>query len=146
MFQNRYTAPSLDASPLTQLCGGPSPELARSLLSSANQEAKFGMGLTENSPPRAEGKQDMRNLVQATFVALEEAHLGECVLELRDRVFARHPSLLLDVHTESGVCHWSFKPMVELLLRHVLDLTKATTVPVHERRGEIAAAVELAGF
>jgi hypothetical protein len=104
------------------------------------------MGLTENSPPRAEGKQDMRNLVQAAFAALGEAHLNECVVELRDRVFARHPSLLLEVRTDNGVCQWSFKPMVELLLRYVLDVTAATTIPAQDRRVEIAAAIELAGF
>ena len=104
------------------------------------------MGLAENSTPETRGKQEMHELVRATFAALEEAELAELVQDLRDRVFGRDPDELLETTIESGVYHWSFKPMVELMLRHVLDLAANDQIPAHERRLEIETTTELAGF
>ena len=104
------------------------------------------MGFAEHSTPETRGKQEMHELVRATFAALEEAELGDLVLDLRDRVFAHDPDQLLETTIENGVCQWSFKPMVELMLRHVLDLAANGRIPAHERRLEIPAAIELAGF
>ena len=88
----------------------------------------------------------MHDLVRATFAALEGAELAELVHNLRDRVFVRGPDELLDTRIESGVCQWSFKPMVELMLRHALDVATSDKIPASERRLEIAATIELAGF
>ena len=104
------------------------------------------MGFAENSTPETRGKQEMHELVRATFAALEEAELAELVHDLRDRVFVRDPNELLETTIESGVCQWSFKPMVELMLRHALNLAANGQIPAHERRLEIAATIELAGF
>ena len=104
------------------------------------------MGFAENSTPETRGKQEMHELVRATFAALEKAELAEFVRDLRDRVFAREPDELLETTIESGVCQWSFKPMVELMLRHVRDLAANDQIPAHERRLEIPATIELAGF
>lgn len=104
------------------------------------------MGFAENSTPDARGKREMQELVRGTFAALEEANLAELVQELRDRVFVRSADELLESTLESDVCHWRFKPMVELLLYHVRELAANRAIPLADRRGEIAAAVELAGF
>jgi hypothetical protein len=104
------------------------------------------MGPAENSTPKTQGKREMHDLVRATFAALEAANLAEVVRELRDRVFRRDASELLETVVDGGVCHWNFKPMVELLLRHVQGLAANGRIPPHERRLEIAATLELAGF
>jgi hypothetical protein len=104
------------------------------------------MGHAEESTPQAHGKQEMQELVRATFVALEEAEMSEFVRHLRERVFAREVDELLETSVESGICQWSFKPMVELMLRHVLYLAATPEIPPSERRLEIAATIEAAGF
>lgn len=88
----------------------------------------------------------MHELVRATFAALEDADLTELIEEIRDRLFAREADGLLDVTVEPGLCQWSFKPMVELLLRHVLYLATHRTLSLGDRRLEILDALELAGF
>ena len=88
----------------------------------------------------------MHELVRATFGALEDANLPDLVKLIRDRVFLRGPDDLLVTTVERGVCHWSFKPMVELLLRHSLELAANTQIPLQDRRIEITATLELAGF
>ena len=104
------------------------------------------MGSAENSTPEARGKREMQELVRGTFAALEAANLGELVGDLRERVFVRDAEELLETTMEQDVCHYRFKPMVELLLLHVRELAANSKMPVYTRRGEIAAAVELAGF
>lgn len=88
----------------------------------------------------------MHELVRTTFAALEDADLTELIEEIRDRVFALEPDGLLDVSVEPGVCQWSFKPMVELLLRHVRDIASNRTLQPDQCRIEVYAALELAGF
>ena len=88
----------------------------------------------------------MQDLVRATFAALENQSMAEVVEALRDRVFTRHPDELLETTVERDVCQWSFKPMVELMLREVLYLATTDQLPADERRQEIAATMVLAGF
>jgi hypothetical protein len=102
------------------------------------------MGFAENSLPEIRGRQELEELVRATFSALESE--SEIVHALRERVFARDPDELLDSVVSNGVCVWSFKPMVELLLRELLYLAREDRIPADERRQDMAAAIVLAGF
>jgi hypothetical protein len=104
------------------------------------------VGHAEESTPQAHGKEEMHELVRATFMALEEAELSEFVHQLRDRVFVREADELLETNIESGICRWRFKPMVELMLRHVLHLATTREISPYERRLEIEATIEAAGF
>jgi len=46
----------------------------------------------------------------------------------------------------NGVSMWSFKPMVELLLRELLYLATAEDIASDDRLQEMAAVMVLAGF
>lgn len=95
--------------------------------------------------PDVRGKQAMHQLARATFAALEEAELEDELAALRERVLARGPEIV-EITLHDGVCHWRFKPMVELLLRHALEAAGRDDLPLGERRREIEAALHLAGF
>jgi len=88
----------------------------------------------------------MHELVRATFGALNEADLYEVAQELRERVLGREPDELLETTLDNGICHWTFKPMVELVFRHVIELASNIRMPEDQRRLEIAATIEFAGF
>jgi len=104
------------------------------------------MGFAENSPPEIRGRQEMQELIRATFSALEGESLAEIVHLLRERVFTRQPEELLDTVVSNGVSMWSFKPMVELLLRELLYLATAEDIASDDRLQEMAAVMVLAGF
>jgi hypothetical protein len=104
------------------------------------------MGSAENPELETRGKEEMHELVRSTFAALEDAELPGMVKELRERVFARNPDDLLETTIDKDVCHWNFKPMVELMLRHVLGLARDEQISADERKLEINAVIELAGF
>ena len=87
----------------------------------------------------------MHELARATFAALEEADLQDALEALRDRVLARG-SEIVEITVDAGVCRWSFKPMVELLLRHTLETAGRDDIPMDERQSEIATALHFAGF
>ena len=103
------------------------------------------MGAAENRVPNVRGKRAMQELARATFAALEEADLPDAIEALRDRVLARGPNIV-EITVEGGVSQWRFKPMVELLLRHALDIAARDDVSADHRSREIAAALRLAGF
>ncbi len=89
----------------------------------------------------------MHALVREAFGALSDADLYEVARELRERVLGREPDELLETtFEENGVCVWSFKPMVELVFRHVIDLASNPRMAEDQRRLEIAATMEFAGF
>ena len=105
------------------------------------------MGWTEDSIPRhARGKQEMRTLAVSTFSALEAAEFTDLIAQLRVRVFDRGPATLFDVDQVEDGWQWSFKPMVELLLRHILEVTADTSRTSMQRQREILEAMELVGF
>ena len=104
------------------------------------------MELAESRTPEIRGREEMHDLVRATFGALNDADLYEVAQELRDRVLGREPDELFDTALEDGICRWSFKPMVELIFRHVIGVASNERMPEHERRLEIAATMEFAGF
>jgi hypothetical protein len=103
------------------------------------------MSAAENWIPDVRGKQAMHELAMATFAALEEAELQDALDALHERVLAQGTAIF-EVSYQGGVCHWSFKPMVELVLRHTLHTAGREDLPADERRLEIAAALHLAGF
>jgi len=103
------------------------------------------MGPIDNTL-RIQGRDQMHDLVRAAVVALDEAELGDLVQALHDRVFGRGAEELFDTTYSGDVCEWRFKPMVELVLRHVLDVSGCSTRPVEDRRFEIAETLALAGF
>ena len=92
------------------------------------------------------GKQEMHKLATGTFAALQEAELADRLDSLHARVFDRSPQDLMDVVLVDGVWEWRFKPMIELLLRHIAATASCTKMSLAERQTEIMWAVEIAGF
>ena len=92
------------------------------------------------------GKQEMHELAVATFTALAEAELGDRLDPLHARLFGRSPQDLMDVALVDGVWEWRFKPMIELLLRHIAATASSAKLSMAERQTEIMWAVEKAGF
>ena len=103
------------------------------------------MGAAENWVPEVRGKRAMHELARATFAALEEADLQDALHALRDRVLARGPEIV-EITVDGSVCRWSFKPMVELVLRHALETAGRDDLTASERGCEIATALHLAGY
>jgi hypothetical protein len=96
---------------------------------------------------RVGSREDMRELASATFIALERAGLPDAMDQLLDRVFTLTPEQLFEsALTTGGVARWSFKPMVELLLRHIGDVAAQDTVPSEERLRRIGWAIHASGF
>jgi hypothetical protein len=88
----------------------------------------------------------MRTLAVATFAALETADLTDILDALHTRVFGRPPEELMDVELIDGVWQWQFKPMVELLLRHINATAADTTLPLDARRADVGDVLEMLGF
>jgi hypothetical protein len=104
------------------------------------------MGSAENSVPEIRGKQEMHDLAVATFEALEHADLRDVMDQLHTRIFAHGHEAVFETEFAGSVWQWSFKPMVELVLRHITDVARNEILTPNERRGDILAALELAGF
>jgi hypothetical protein len=111
-----------------------------------NERAGAIVSWTEVPKPDERGKQEMHELAVATFAALEEAGLTEALDQLHDRVFAGGPDALFDVEVTGDVWLWSFKPYVELLLRHIVQAASNSTLTPRQRQMEIATVLGLAGF
>jgi hypothetical protein len=92
------------------------------------------------------GKREMHELAVLAFAALERGDLDELFDPLQSRVFGRPTQDLMDVELIDGVWQWRFKPMVELLLRHIAETADQTGLPASDRRAEIIQAVEMVGF
>ena len=92
------------------------------------------------------GKPEMRELAVAAFIALEHADLTDILDALHTRVFGRPPKDLLDVELIDGVWCWQFKPMVELMLRHISDTASDPAVPLDVRRDDVRDVLEMLGF
>ena len=88
----------------------------------------------------------MHELAVATFSALEGAGLTEALDQLHDRVFAGGPDALFEVEVTGDIWHWSFKPFVELLLRHIVQAASNQALTPRQRQQEIVTALDLAGF
>jgi hypothetical protein len=92
------------------------------------------------------GKQAMHELVLSAFAALEDGELTELFDALQGRLFGRSPQDLMDVEFVDNAWEWRFKPMIELLLRHISQAAANEAMPTEDREDEIILAVEMAGF
>ena len=89
----------------------------------------------------------MTELALATICALEAVDLWDELEDLRRRVIARSPELLFETRAiGAGVWEWSFRPMVELLLRHIRDVACAAARSREDRSREIEWTLTTAGF
>lgn len=95
---------------------------------------------------RAFGKEDLERLTQATVEALREADLTDEIDLLHSRVFARNAGELFETTFDRQKYSWKFKPMLELLLRHVCEIAGQDARPTDDRRQEIRWAIDAAGF
>src|SRR5512132_3545864 len=87
--------------------------------------------------PANRGKREMRELARSAFAALERADLTDVLDTLHTRVFVRAPEELIDVELVDGVWSWQFKPMIELMLRHISESASDSGVPLHVRRAAV---------
>jgi hypothetical protein len=92
------------------------------------------------------GQQDIRELAVAAFSALAEAELDEALDELQARVLRRDCTELFQTTIREGTVECSLNPMVELLLRHVIDISGKRELSRDERNQEIVWALEISGF
>jgi len=95
---------------------------------------------------RIRGRREMRGLAMSAFAALERGELDHLLDPLNRRLFCRPPSDLMDVRRVGDVYEWRFKPMIELLLRHVAGIAADEHLSALRRETEILWAVDMAGF
>ena len=88
----------------------------------------------------------MHELALAAFSALEQGELTELFRVLQGRLFGRSPQDLMSVEFVNDAWEWRFKPMIELLLRHISQTAGNLQISPEDRENEIIQAVELAGF
>jgi hypothetical protein len=92
------------------------------------------------------GKEAMHELALSAFTALEDGELPALFDALQSRLFGRSPQELMDVEFVDNVWEWRFKPMIELLLRHISQAAGNAQNSTEDRENEIISAVEMAGF
>lgn len=92
------------------------------------------------------GKTEMHKLVMAAVEALQRSNLCDMTDDLQRRLFGRGIDSVLDARLAGDVWYWQFKPMVELVLRHVADVSSNPARTHDERRREILFALEYSGF
>ncbi len=92
------------------------------------------------------GRQEMQQLVVSTFAALERRGLTDLFDVLHRRLFTRPPQDLMDVQRAGDVSEWRFKPIIELLLRHIAQTADHDRMSTMDRQAEIVWAIEMAGF
>ena len=71
---------------------------------------------------RAFGKEDLERLAQSAVAALREAELTDEIDLLQSRIFARSAGELFETTFDQQRYSLKFKPMLELLLRHICDV------------------------
>jgi hypothetical protein len=88
----------------------------------------------------------MQELAVSAFTALEQGELTELFDLLHGRLFSRPPQELMDVELVDDVWQWRFKPMIELLLRHISQSADNVHSSTINRENEVIWALEMAGF
>src|SRR5262245_1695084 len=83
------------------------------------------------------GKREMHELAVTAFAALEAAELSDVHDLLHTRFLNRPPNDLMDVELIDGVWLWRFKPLVELMLRHITDTASNQALSLAARRDEV---------
>jgi hypothetical protein len=79
----------------------------------------------------------MYALAVAAFDALERAELADVLDTLHIRFLSRPPGDLMDVEMVDGVWLWRFKPIIELMLRHIAETAINSTLSPAARRTEV---------
>ena len=92
------------------------------------------------------GKREMHQLALSAFTALDDSDLADLKDEIHERVFARDPEDLFEIEQIGDVWEWHFKPMVELLFRHIAHVAANRTASPPRRKDDILWAVGMAGF
>jgi hypothetical protein len=91
--------------------------------------------------------EEMQALAASAVSALESVDLHQEARYLQSCVLGRNPDGLIEmVESQYGPRKWSFKPMVELLLREVLHVATVRGVSVEIRRARVRWALEASGF
>ena len=85
----------------------------------------------------------MHELAVAAFDALDAGEFADLLDRLHTRVFDRPPQDLLDVELVDDIWEWRFKPLVELLLRHIVDVAGNSRISSDARRDEIRLALDM---
>jgi hypothetical protein len=99
------------------------------------------------SPARVVGHEEMQALALSVVTALEKARLGDMVDELKRRVLDRKPEDLCEsVAAGRDLFHLSYKPIIELLLYEVREISRMPHLSAEHRRERIAWAMAIAGL
>jgi hypothetical protein len=94
-----------------------------------------------------DGREKLAELVASVIEALTDAELIDELKMLESRVFGRKPDLLFETRSTTGGNQlWTFKPMVELLLRHVRGVACAHGRSREDRQQEIRWALDVSGL
>lgn len=98
------------------------------------------------SPARVIGREEMHALTYSVVGALERAGLTDMLAELKRRVLERGLEDVCDsVEAGEAVLHLSYKPMVELLLYEIRDVSRMPHLSKEHRRERITWAMTMAG-
>jgi hypothetical protein len=122
--------------------GAGTPEGSRTEWSSA-MDGRF----QPTSPARVIGLEEMQALTLSVLGALERAGLTDMIAELKRRVLERKPEDVSDsVEAGNAVFHLTYKPIVELLLYEVRDVSRMPHLSAEHRRERITWAMSMAGL
>lgn len=79
--------------------------------------------------------------------ALEQGGLRDLLDDLQHRVFDRDSEHLCDTErVDEGIVLFTYKPMVELLLREITDVMRSRDLSRDEQRTRVTWALDVAGF
>ena len=96
---------------------------------------------------RAFGKEDLERLTQDAVDALRAAGLTDEIDLLHSRVFARKAGEIFDTTFDQQQQYaLKFKPMLELLLRHVREIAGQNDRSPEDRQRQIHWAIDAAGY
>jgi hypothetical protein len=89
----------------------------------------------------------MKNLAMSAVSALDQGGLRDVLTNLQQRVFDRSTEELCETERlGEGLWQFRYKPMVELLLREIVDVMKNRDLNRDDQRTRITWALEAAGF
>lgn len=85
-------------------------------------------------------------LTVMAIAALDASDLRDEMTSVRTRLLSRPPEQLLDQVVEGANVVWTFKPVVELLMRELAHLATAPDLSIEERRERVRWTLDVAGF
>lgn len=99
-----------------------------------------------SSTARVIGREEMQALTLSVMASLERAGLTDMLDELKRRVLDRTPDEVCDaVEAGQAVFHLTYKPIVELLLYEIRDVSRMPHLSSEHRRERITWAMAMAG-